>query len=383
MHFYFYFFRYIFSAKTRQKLLFIAVVGLFISTFSLVILQGVMGGLQNGLIERSKKTIGTGYVDLALEKSASKNLELEKKLIDRGVSFSREYEIELMVNHGSRVNPVILHGVDFEHFTPRFLYKKDLSGVVIGSDLATSLNSYFDSKLTFISPAHIDYLINPIPRSVSDIITDFYVSDLAEIDALHAWTRLSLVQNLIRKRLVNKLVFYTAEDLSLAQEILSDDKRVTTWEQQNKSLVWALNLETNVMLFLFIGMSLLVAICITSGFMIFFDKIKTDLICYWVMGKSQKEIYKMSYLFTHLVSIIFCSLGVACGLLVLKLLNSNDLNLMPDFFVERRIPVKISGLKVFLAFIIPYSISVLFSYFSFSSFKKDTGSFIKLLRQAS
>jgi len=382
MHFYFYFFRYIFSAKTRQKLLFIAVVGLFISTFSLVILQGIMGGLQNGLIERSKKTLGRGHIDLALEKSTQKISEIETKLKNKGITYSREYEIELMVNHGSRVNPVILHGVDFEHLTPRFLENKDLSGVVLGSDLATNLNSYFDSKLTFISPAHIDYLINPIPRSVSEIITDFYVSDLSEIDSVHAWTRLSLIQNLIRKRLVNKLIFYSEEDLELAVEALGIEQ-VTTWEQQNKSLVWALNLETNVMLFLFIGMSLLVAICITSGFMIFFDKIKTDLISYWVMGKSQKDVYRMSYIFTHIVSLVFCSLGILVGLLVLELLNSNNLNLMPDFFVERRIPVKISPFKVLLAFIIPYSISVLFSYFSFSSFKKDTGSFIKLLRQAS
>jgi lipoprotein-releasing system permease protein len=382
MHFYFYFFRYIFSAKTRQKLLFIAVVGLFISTFSLVVLQGIMGGLQNGLIERSKKTLGRGHVDLALVKSVQKISEIELKLKNKGVTFSREYEIELMVNHGSRVNPVILHGIDFEHLVPSFLENKDLSGVVLGSDLATNLNSYFDSKLTFISPAHIDYLINPIPRSVSEIITDFYVSDLAEIDSVHAWTRLSLIQNLIRKRLVNKLIFYTEEDLILAKDALGKDQ-ITTWEQQNKSLVWALNLETNVMLFLFIGMSLLVAICITSGFMIFFDKIKTDLISYWVMGKSQKDIYRMSYIFTHIVSLVFCSLGIIAGLLVLELLNSNNLNLMPDFFVERRIPVKISSFKILLAFIIPYSISVLFSYFSFSSFKKDTGSFIKLLRQAS
>jgi lipoprotein-releasing system permease protein len=382
MHFYLYFFKYIFAAKTRQKLLFIAVFGLFISSFSLVLLQGIMGGLQNGLMNRSKNVLGSYTFEFSQNLSQEVRENISKELIKNGIKFSKEYEIELMVNHESRVQPVILHGLDFEHFTPDFLKGKDTSGVIIGSDLASSLDSYYKSVVHFISPAHINYLISPIPRKVSEKVTDFFVSELSEIDSLHAWTRITLIQSLIKSREVNKFIFYSKSDYSVLDKIYKNypEVRFSSWEQENSSLVWALNLETNVMLFLFIGMSLLVAICITSGFMIFFDKIKTDLISYWVLGRSQKSLFKMSYIFTHLLSLVFCSLGLLGGLIFLYALDNFDLNFMPDFFVERRIPVQIDSLKVIISFVIPYSISAFFSYFSFSIFKKETGDFIRVIR---
>lgn len=382
LDFYKYFISYIFKAKTRQRLLFIAVVGLFISSFSLVVLQGIMGGLQNGLINRSKIVLGDGHLEFETPINEKRKLQIEERLLDHKISFFSEYEIELMVRKDNRVSPAILHGIDYSYGAPEFLVKKDISGVVLGSDLSTNLNAYFDSKISFISPAHVDILFGDIPRSVKESITDFYMSELVEIDSIHAWTRLSLVQNLIREKSINKIVIYGEDGFLKAQEILKNQKDIKfiSWSDMNKSLVWALGLETNVMLFLFVGMSFLVAICITSGFMIFFDKIKTDLISFWVLGKSKESIFRMAYLLTHIISFIFCLSGIIMGVLFLYLLENNDINFMPDFFVERRIPVQINALRVFIAFIVPYSISVVFSYFSFTSFKKESSAFLKTIR---
>ncbi len=385
LHFYKYFLSYIFKTKTRQRLLLIAVVGLLISSFSLVVLQGVMGGLQNGLINRSKLALGHGYIDLIKFQDKQTYHELVDRLQAAKVEFYPEYEIELMIKKENRLSPLILHGIDYKYGVPPFLKKRDTVATVLGSDVANKVNAYFESKINFISPAHVDTLFGDVPRQVTSKVSDFYMSELQEIDSVHGWVRLPVVQNLIRKRSVNKIVFYDARSLEVGSAIsenFNPEIQIVTWEKMNRSLVWALALETNVMLFLFVGMSFLVAICITSGFMIFFDKIKGDLISFWILGKSQKEIFKLSYLLTHVVSIIFTSLGLLAGLAFLFLLQHNDINFMPDFFVERRIPVKLDAFKIAISFIIPYIISVIFSYFSFSIFKKESSSFLKVIRNA-
>ena len=103
MHFYKYFFLYIFKAKTRQRLLFIAVVGLFISSFSLVVLQGIMGGLQNGLINRSKKALGVGHIEFIKPIHSSVYNEYKEIFFNKKIKAFFEYEIELMVRKDNRV----------------------------------------------------------------------------------------------------------------------------------------------------------------------------------------------------------------------------------------------------------------------------------------
>lgn len=385
VQFFKYFLSYIFKTKTRQRLLLIAVVGLLISSFSLVVLQGIMGGLQNGLMNRSKAVLGQGFISLFTQINVENYNELIDRLQEEKLRFYPEHEIELMLKKGNRLAPLILHGIDYSFGVPPFLSKKDQSDLVLGSDVASKVNAYFDSNVEIISPAHVDILFGDVPRQISAKVSDFYMSELQEIDAIHGWIRLSAVQNLIRKKSVNKIVFYNSDDFNRAKAIIKNEFKelnLQSWNDINRSLVWALSLETNVMLFLFIGMSFLVAICITSGFMIFFDKIKNDLISFWILGKSQAEIYKLSYVLTHIISIIFSLLGLGAGLIFLYFLNNNDFNIMPEFFVERKIPVKLEAYKIILSFLIPYSISVIFAYFSFNSFKKETSSFLNIIKNS-
>ena len=90
LQFFKYFLGFIFKTKTRQRLLLIAVVGLLISSFSLVVLQGVMGGLQNGLINRSKMALGHGYLDLIKFQDKQTYHDLVDKLQEEKIDFYPE-----------------------------------------------------------------------------------------------------------------------------------------------------------------------------------------------------------------------------------------------------------------------------------------------------
>ena len=164
-------------------------------------------------------------------------------------------------------------------------------------------------------------------------MSDFYSNELPEIERVHGWVRIQFVQNLIRKRKLNRIRVYSSQE-KLNELFDSDPKAYSkddfvSWEKMNATLVWALGLETKVMLFLFISMSVLIGICIVSGFLIFYNKIKVDLASFWILGLTKEKAMKLISTFGHLLTGLFCFLGVGLGLLVLKLLDSNQLVIMP------------------------------------------------------
>ena len=190
---------------------------------------------------------------------------------------------------------------------------------------------------------------------------------------------------MIRKRKVNKFRIFEG-DLDQVQKILKTDwplAKLNTWAEENSTLVFALNLETRVMMFLFIGMSFLVGICITSGFLIFYNKVKIDLASFWLLGLSKEKLLKLIYTFGHLITLLFCVAGVVLGLVFLYLLDTNQFVIMPDNFIERNIPVKIESMHIIISLIVPYFVSAFFTHLSFKSFKQENFSFITQIRRLS
>ena len=378
-----YFFSYIFNSKTRQKLIFLSVIGLVISAFSLTVIQGIMGGLQNGLVNRSKNVLGHSVIDVKTTDQSKIN-NLKKELSDHHIDFVPELEIELLLQNTNYIKPVIIHGMDFKAYTPKFLANKNTSNLVLGGDLARDIKSYYGSKLKLTSPSHFSFIFTEIPRQGSIVVSDFYTSELPEIDSFSAWVRLSFIQNLIRQKKINKIRIFTPNSDKLfviVKNFKENEFRFRTWEDENSTLVWALNLETRVMMFLFAGMSFLIGICIISGFLIFYNKVKIDLASFWLLGLSTKHMYRLIYIFGQLISLIFCLLGVGVGLAFLWLLKSNNFILMPDLFVERNIPVKIEYISLLISFFIPYLFATVFTHITFKLFRDENGSFLNLIKK--
>ncbi|MAZ48066.1 MAG: hypothetical protein CME65_05865 [Halobacteriovoraceae bacterium] len=382
--FFSYFFRYVFTGPNRQRLIFLTITGLLISSFSLTVLQGIMGGLQNGLVKRSQKVSGTGYFNV--ERFSPEQLDtLVRDLKYKDIEFSKELELELMLQNGNYLSPLILHGVDFDHEIPDFLKGRDLSGLILGGQLAREVSAFYDTTVTITSPAHTSVLLREIPRQSTSLVSDFYSSELPEIDGVHGWVRIQFVQNLIRKRKLNRIRVYSSKE-KLSELFDSRPKAYSkndfvSWEKMNATLVWALGLETKVMLFLFISMSVLIGICIVSGFLIFYNKVKVDLASFWILGLTKEKAMKLISTFGHLLTGLFCFLGVGLGLLVLELLDSNQLVIMPEHFVERNIPVRIELEHILTAFLVPYLISYIFTKITFNIFKKEDTSFISLIKK--
>jgi lipoprotein-releasing system permease protein len=380
-----YFVSFIFRAKTRQKLLFIAVTGLFLSAFSLMVIQGIMGGLQHGLISRSKSI--NGHYLIRFPGTSSQSLgELKEILRKEGIPFYSELETEVMLRRKNFVAPAKIHGVDQSDELPSFLKDKDFSGLILGSDLAGKIKSQFMDDIEVIAPGVTDSIMGEVPRFVSDSVSDYLYTEISEVDDLEMFSRLSFVQNLLREETVNQIRVFGELTPAVLQRLMEKaprEARALTWAQLNEALVWSLNLETKVMLFLFISMSLLVAIAITSGLMIFYSKIRRDLMSFWILGMGQKKLMALSFKFTLILSGVTVLVGGIFGSIALRILERFGHELMPDIFVERSLPVQLNFNSIVISLLIPFGISLIFSWFSFAYFRKENQSFVNIVRSLS
>ncbi len=379
-----YFFSYLLHAKTRQRLLFIAVLGLIISSFALLVLQSTMGGLQEKLISRSKKVSGHGVISFP-NTHQNKIKEFVKKL-NREVEFaSSELELELLVKYGQFYAPIIIHGVELDSKTPHFLRENDFRELVLPRALAYQINAGVGDLVRLMSPAHLDSFIGGVPR-MSSLEVDYLVStDVPEIDDFHGWAKLIRIQAILGERVVNKIRLFGQFDedtiLSLIKEHGPKGSELHSWEKLNSTLVWALGLETTVMVFLFAAMTLLVSLAITSGLLVFFNKIRVDLASFWVLGISEASVFKSTKAFLVMLTFFSVVAGLLLGLALLYFLDQYGFNIMPAVFVDRKIPVKITAFGLGVSFAIPFVISLVFAWLSLKAFKKDVNylSFIRTL----
>ncbi len=342
-----------------------------------------MGGLQAGLVGRSKSIHGTHLI--IFDQVTSESLEeLKEVLRKNAIPFYSELEVEVMLKHRNFVAPAKLHGIDLDDERPAFLANKDFSGLVMGSDLSSKIKLQFLDEVQVIAPGVTDSLMGEVPRFTNETLSDYLYTELVEVDDFEIWGRLGLVQNLLRNPGVNQIRLFGEIPESLLNQLKSFDtvipKRIISWEEMNEALVWSLNLETKVMLFLFISMSLLVAIAITSGLLIFYSKIRRDLMSFWILGMSQKKLIGLCFKFTLILSGLTVLVGGLCGYMALLLLEKFGHTLMPDIFVERQLPVQLDLGHMVISLIIPFGISLIFSYFSFSYFRKENQSFVQIVR---
>ncbi len=373
-----YFLRYIFRAKTRQRLLFLAMIGLFISSASLLVLQSGMGGFQDKLITRSKSILGHGVVRLKKKEDKKVlNLISELRVNWPDIHFQGEYEIEALLRNGSYISPVLIHAFEVKNSKlPNFLKGRELRELISPFDLSRKVKMQLGDTVSLISPSHVDSFFGDIPRKVSVILDDIIVTDVPEIDIFHIWVRLPLIQNLIKKRDINRIRIYGEFSKEKVQSFINKtfgegNGYVLTWEDQHKTLVHALALENTVMLFLFVVMTCLVSLCITSGLHIFTSKIKVDLASFWILGASKVKLERAFMYFLIAMSFITVCLGLTTAFSFIKVMDYFSFQIMPANFVDRTIPFKVTLEGVIISFCVPFGISFVFSLFNISQFRKS------------
>ncbi len=290
--------------------------------------------------------------------------------------------MELLAISEKNLVPVIVHGVTKDHF-PSFLEGQDFQGMISPKNLAFSkLAISFDEEVSLMSPSHVDSFLGDVPRAIKISLTGLIQTWVPEIDAFHVWIYVKFVQSLLRKKVFNRLRIYrplSSKEYEELKKDLPEGAQIKKWEDFHSSLVYALKMENFILIFLFISMGLLVSLSITSGLAIFFDRIKKDLMSFWILGASKSQLGKSSVALLLVMEFFPIILGVSLGIIFLILFDKWGGQIMPDDFVDRKIPVKITWPAIFLAFGAPFLISSFFSLTSFRHFKNDE-EFISIIK---
>jgi lipoprotein-releasing system permease protein len=363
---------FILKAKNRQGLLNLVLLGLGLSSMSLIILQGIMGGLQSNLKQRSKAIVGD-YVIYSNINSVREIKNLRAYLDHKEIVYRIENVHEGLAKFGPVVIPVILHGV---YNTSD---KVDVSdGAIFPYEVVSRLGASPGQDIEFYSPSYTDSFFGDMPRSFSLGIKNVVTTRVPEIDSSHIWLKSSKLNNFMRDVHANRIRIFSNQSKKEVHEHISKIIPVITmediksWNELHTSLVWALNLEKTMMTFLFFGMCFLVCLTISSAVLVFIKKVNKDLTALWVLGSSKKDIFNTSRFSLILICILSILFGIILGGGVLFLLDNFAGNIMPDIFVERKIPVHYSVSMFLVSFLIPSFLSISFVHFGLNDFKNET-----------
>ncbi|MEE9910655.1 MAG: lipoprotein-releasing ABC transporter permease subunit [Deltaproteobacteria bacterium] len=354
-------------AKRKQVFVsiitFISIFGIFLGVAALIIVLAVMNGFEDDL--RNKILGIRSHIEITADVSGTiKNYRAVREDVDKtpGVVASTPFiYTQAMIRSGSGVTGVVIRGMDTQS-APKVINlgkikegrleyldkipedvrkelsaeSRDLSGILIGREMARNLGLFLFDTITIISPAGgIATPMGMVPRMKKFIVAGIYESGFYEYDSTLAFLSLASCQEFLDMGdtvsgldiVVNDI--YKADVIARSiQSKLGFPFFTQNWMQMNKNLFSALKLEKRVM---FIILSLIVLVAafniISALIMIVMEKNK-DIAILKSMGATSGTIMKIFIYQGLIVGVIGTFFGCIAGLTIA--LNLQKISLLVE-----------------------------------------------------
>ncbi len=240
-----------------------------------------------------------------------------------------------------------------------------LPGVLLGAELAVSLNADVGSEVQLISP---DGDVGPTglrPKLKTFRVAGIATTGMYEYDQKLAWMALDDAQHFFGlgadlNRLEVRLESADDTDDALAaiRTLLGPDLHVTDWKTRNKSLFSALALERIVM-FLVLGFIILVAsLLIVSSLVMLVVEKSRDIAIIKALGASHGGVVRIFLVIGGVIGIIGSASGITLGVgtsLAIKYLGVP----LPDEYYISSLPVQLDPLEVGFVALAAFAICLL------------------------
>jgi lipoprotein-releasing system permease protein len=348
-----------FRAKKNEKFVSIisgiSLAGIAIGVAALIIVMSVMNGFH---IELTNNIVGlNGDLNITPMGKVIENHQSIQEQVQKHPFVTKTTPLvvgqALAIGNASNSGVVIrgIDAADLKHkgeilrnvFDGSFSEYYGNNVVAVGSELARNLGVYAGSQVKMIAPNLLSTAFGSMPRSKDFTVVAVFNSGLFDYDAATILMPLSAAQKFLSMGDAINLLEVKISDRDLALEntrILQKDLgygvKVSSWSQDNKQFLSALEVERTAM-FMILSLIILVAAfnIISSLFMTVKDKTK-DIAILRTIGASKNQVMSIFILNGMLVGVIGTIAGVILGLLFSY--NINNI---------RSILEKMSGTRIF------------------------------------
>ncbi len=382
--------RYLSSRRGRgflSLITLIAIGGVAVGVMALIVVIGVMSGLQEDLRE---KILGANAHGIVLERSAVGRMEAWRSVLnlvadDPDVIAAAPFiytEVGLNPPGGSYGEGAVLRGlpsddaslavteIDEHLISGRMPFGKTDSGrpgIVLGVSLADRLGLFLGEPVTVIAFQGAELTPTGIqPQMRLFEVTGIFKTGLYQYDTKFSYIDLEQAQELLRMEgTVTGVEFNVADPWKsgevaerLSQE-LGIGYRVEDWQKQNASLFSALKLEKFAMGVILLLIVLVASFNIVSTLiMVVHDKVR-EIGILRTMGLRGSDITRIFMLQGVVIGLVGTSFGTAGGLALAWALQTYEFITLPgDVYFIDRLPVSIDPLDV--GFIVAASLLISF-----------------------
>jgi lipoprotein-releasing system permease protein len=358
--------------KAKRKSTFISIItfistaGVALGVLALIVVLAVMTGFEEDLKE---KILGTNAHIVVLKSSGAIEdypVMMERLRAVKGVEAVTPFIYsQVMLSSGGNVSGVVLRGVDPATDpqvtnlsrslvdgklsdlttipTPLVSAEPARPGIIIGKELARSLNLYVGDTLNVISPLGNITPLGMVPKMKQFRVVGLFNTGMFEYDSTLAYVGLGEAQEFLSMGSAVTGIQLRVDDVYRTGEMVREINRdlgfpyyARDWMQMNKNILFALKTEKMVMFIILTLIVLVAAFGIASTlFMVVMEKTK-DIAILKSMGATGRSIMKIFVLEGLIIGISGTLIGVAGGLLV-------ALNLEPIVgFIQR-----VTGFELF------------------------------------
>ncbi len=339
--------------KAKRKSTFISIItvistsGVALGVLALIVVLAVMTGFEESL---KTKIMGTNahVVVLAGPNGITGYTPTMEKLkkFDGVVAATPFIYSQVMLTSGKNVSGVVLRGIDLAtdlkvtnlHRTicdgkieelerisgrPTAGSEPPVPGIMIGRELAKSLNLYVGDALNVVSPMGNITPMGMIPKIKKFKVVALFNTGMFEYDSTLAYVTLSNAQEFLGMgesitgiQLKVSDVYKTGTLVRKINRELGSPYYARDWMQMNKNILFALKTEKMVMFIILTLIVLVAAFGISSTlFMVVMEKTK-DIAILKSMGATGSSIMKIFVLEGLIIGVTGTTIGIIGGLLV-------------------------------------------------------------------